>query len=74
MIITFQPDVRQRAQLIWFCTQAGTRHEPGDVAGTLACHFDDTTELMAWHRDFVTCLGWAPMAIEVMVSDAEADF
>ena len=37
-------------------------------------NFDDPTELMAWHRDFVTCLGWAPMAIEVMVSDAEADF
>jgi hypothetical protein len=74
MVITFQPDARQRAQLIWSCAQSGIHHEPGRSSGTLACHFDDATELMAWHRAFVRRFGWAPMDIEVRVTEAEADF
>jgi hypothetical protein len=74
MVVIFQPETRQRAQLIWSCSQAGIDHEPGDVSGILACHFDDITELMAWHRAFVMCFGWAPMDLEVMVAESESDF
>lgn len=73
MIVLFQPNARQRAQLIWSCSQAGIAHEPGDVSGTLACHFDDVTALIAWHREFIMGFGWAPMDIEVRVTAAKAD-
>lgn len=73
MVITFQADARQRAQLMWSCSQAGMVHEPGRISGTLTCHFDDATELMAWHRAFVMGFGWAPMDTEVRVTEAEAD-
>ena len=43
-------------------------------SGTLTCHFDDATELMAWHRAFVMCFGWAPMDIEIRVTASEAGF
>jgi hypothetical protein len=74
MVITFEPDARQRAQLIWSCAQAGIAHEPGRVSGTLTCHFADATELMAWHRAFVMCFGWAPMDIKVRVTASESGF
>lgn len=73
MEVTFQPNVRQRAQLIWSCAHAGIDLQPGDVFGTLACQFADVTELMAWHRAFVMRFAWSPMDIEVMVADSETD-
>ena len=73
MVVIFLPNARQRAQLIWSCTQAGIDAQPDDVSGTLACEFDDVTELVAWHRVFVDCFGWSPMDIEVMVADSETD-
>jgi len=74
MVVTFQPNARQRAQLIWSCAHAGIDVQPGDVSGALACQFADVTELMAWHRAFVMRFAWSPMDIEVMVADSETDW
>ena len=73
MEVTFLPNARQRAQLIWACTRAGIDAQPDDVSGTLACEFADITELMAWHRAFVMRFAWSPMDIEVMVADSKGD-
>jgi len=74
MVVTFQGNARQCAQLMWYCAQAGIDYELDGSTGMLDCRFDDITELMVWHRAFVHRFDWSPMDIEVMVSESEADF
>ena len=71
MTVTFQPNARQKAQLIWACQQAGVAYEPGEISGTMTCYFDDPVEMMAWHKAFIMDYGWAPLDMEMSVAETQ---
>ena len=61
MIVVFTLPSKPIQQIAWAGRDAGidsvTAAQP---VPSIACEFDDPTELITWHSEFVSAYGWAP--------------
>jgi hypothetical protein len=61
MIVVFTPPAKHIQQIAWACRDAGIDYaKAAQPVPSIACEFDDSTQLITWHSEFVSAFGWAP--------------
>ena len=60
MIVVFTPPAKHIQQIARACRDAGIDSATAaPPVPSIACEFDDPTELITWHSEFVSAYGWA---------------
>lgn len=61
MIVVFTLPAKPIQQIAWAGRDAGIDSATAaQSVPSIACEFDDPTELITWHSEFVSAYGWAP--------------
>jgi len=61
MIVVFTPPAKHIQQIAWACRDAGIDDaKAAQPVPSIAYEFDDPTQLITWHSEFVSAYGWAP--------------
>jgi hypothetical protein len=60
MIVVFTPPAKHIQQIARACRDAGIDYATAaQPVPSIACEFDDPTELITWHFEFFSAYGWA---------------